>query len=271
MSWVITGTQKVNWDPSLITTALWLDAADNTTIFSDAGTTQAVAGTSTVQQWNDKSGNSRHVSQSTLANRPAFTANAQNGRNVLAFDGSNDTLSTAAALPAISDISLFAVVTGNSISANEERGYLSIDDESPSGFTNGYWMERSSYAGAPLAIYNVNSSFPINYGGSVTASFTAKIIGHVRAKNLSNTAFVDGTSYTGPTSGNLYAADIPSNRLYLGRSILTHSGSMCEIVICSAALDIVNRQKLEGYLAHKWGLTANLPVDHPYKVNPPAP
>ena len=25
----------------------------------------------------------------------------------------------------------------------------------------------------------------------------------------------------------------------------------------------------EGYLAHKWGLTANLPGDHPYKANEP--
>jgi hypothetical protein len=33
----------------------------------------------------------------------------------------------------------------------------------------------------------------------------------------------------------------------------------------------VNRQKLEGYLAHKWGLGANLPVDHPYKTVGPKP
>jgi hypothetical protein len=26
-----------------------------------------------------------------------------------------------------------------------------------------------------------------------------------------------------------------------------------------------DRQRVEGYLAHKWGLTANLPADHPYK------
>jgi hypothetical protein len=44
-----------------------------------------------------------------------------------------------------------------------------------------------------------------------------------------------------------------------------------EIVITRSALDTTTRQKLEGYLAHKWGLTANLPGDHPFKVNPPAP
>ena len=28
-------------------------------------------------------------------------------------------------------------------------------------------------------------------------------------------------------------------------------------------------EKAEGYLAHKWGLTANLPVSHPYKSSAP--
>jgi len=28
--------------------------------------------------------------------------------------------------------------------------------------------------------------------------------------------------------------------------------------------DITEFEKAEGYLAHKWGLTANLPADHPY-------
>ena len=29
------------------------------------------------------------------------------------------------------------------------------------------------------------------------------------------------------------------------------------------------REKIEGYLAHKWGLTSSLPKGHPYKTNPP--
>ena len=33
--------------------------------------------------------------------------------------------------------------------------------------------------------------------------------------------------------------------------------------------DISDVEKAEGYLAHKWGLTANLPVTHPYKSSAP--
>lgn len=42
-----------------------------------------------------------------------------------------------------------------------------------------------------------------------------------------------------------------------------------EVVYYNAELSVSNRQKLEGYLAHKWGLTNNLPSDHPYKYEPP--
>ena len=42
-------------------------------------------------------------------------------------------------------------------------------------------------------------------------------------------------------------------------------GYLGEYLFCNAALSDSDRQKAEGYLAHKWGLAANLPVGHPYK------
>jgi hypothetical protein len=43
------------------------------------------------------------------------------------------------------------------------------------------------------------------------------------------------------------------------------SGQYGEFIIFKNELDEDERQKVEGYLAHKWGLTANLPASHPYK------
>lgn len=40
---------------------------------------------------------------------------------------------------------------------------------------------------------------------------------------------------------------------------------MGEIIICPEEHDLATRQKMEGYLAHKWGLATKLPVGHPYK------
>jgi len=47
------------------------------------------------------------------------------------------------------------------------------------------------------------------------------------------------------------------------------SGVIYEFVFCPTALSENDRQKVEGYLAHKWGLEANLPSDHPYKSTAP--
>jgi hypothetical protein len=46
-------------------------------------------------------------------------------------------------------------------------------------------------------------------------------------------------------------------------------GSVGEIIQVSGDLTVENRQRVEGYLAHKWGLEASLPADHPFRNAPP--
>jgi len=48
------------------------------------------------------------------------------------------------------------------------------------------------------------------------------------------------------------------------------SGALSEIIIFSSLMSPVIRNKVEGYLAWRWGQTSLLPVDHPYKTAPPA-
>lgn len=45
--------------------------------------------------------------------------------------------------------------------------------------------------------------------------------------------------------------------------------AIAEFLIIDGKLTTDEWQKLEGYLAHEWGLTAKLPSDHPYKSLPP--
>ena len=37
-------------------------------------------------------------------------------------------------------------------------------------------------------------------------------------------------------------------------------------IVCVEDASEANTDKIEGYLAHKWGLTGDLPVDHPYEA-----
>jgi hypothetical protein len=79
------------WTPAALgaALALWLDAADASTITLNG---------STVSQWRDKSGNNRHASQATKANQPTYTPSGLNGKPVITFDGVDDFLSTTSFL-----------------------------------------------------------------------------------------------------------------------------------------------------------------------------
>lgn len=56
----------------------WYDAADTTTITHASGA---------VSQWDDKSGNARHVKQTTAGTKPTTGTRTQNSLNVIDFDG----------------------------------------------------------------------------------------------------------------------------------------------------------------------------------------
>ena len=47
-------------------------------------------------------------------------------------------------------------------------------------------------------------------------------------------------------------------------------GDIAEILVGGATLDDNQRFKIEGYLAHKYSLSANLPSDHKYKNAAPS-
>lgn len=58
-------------------------------VYTDAGTTLATD-TQTVQQWNDQSGNSRHLSQATSGKRPVYRTGIINSLPVVRFAGTDD-------------------------------------------------------------------------------------------------------------------------------------------------------------------------------------
>ncbi|MFN8994753.1 MAG: hypothetical protein ACK5X3_13970, partial [Pseudomonadota bacterium] len=70
------------WTPALERPAVWLDAADLSTITIATG----------VSQWRDKSGNGANATQATAANQPAYSNTGFFGLPGITFDGLSDQL-----------------------------------------------------------------------------------------------------------------------------------------------------------------------------------
>ncbi len=48
-----------------------------------------------------------------------------------------------------------------------------------------------------------------------------------------------------------------------------YQGMIYEVLVFNPGLSLDRRQKIEGYLAHKWGVSGSLDAGHPYKGSPP--
>ena len=257
MSWIITGTQKNNWDPSLISTALWLDAADVSTITESGGA---------VSQWDDKSGNNRNVFQSDSARRPAYTLNVLNQKPGIVFDGTNDGLISANGVLQPADLSAFVVA--RSVTAG--KVIMGVSHVATAHITPFFrWV--LFHESVPIS-----NGFNIRLDGLSTTS--ASNVVYTDSHRIYSLSAGDGAAYADGNAVITFASGIntyPNSTPFLigtnaaGNENL--NGSVCEVVITDYTADTLTRQKLEGYLAHKWGLTANLPADHPYKTEVPVP
>jgi hypothetical protein len=78
----------------------------------------------------------------------------------------------------------------------------------------------------------------------------------------------NGTSLVGDSSGHTVST---SGNIFIGSNAgdSHQNTSIGEIIIINGTVSSEDRQKLEGYLAHKWALAGSLPVDHPYKSAAP--
>ena len=266
MTWLITPS-FTPWTPALITTALWLDAADATTLFTtDAGSTLATTG-GTVGRWQDKSGNNRHVTQATSGARPTYQSNSLNAKPSLRFvrSGTSDALSTSnSGASGAANVSFIVLLK-----------YVSVtSDDAVVWFGAG-----TSNAGRILIRPNGGSFYRFDtYTNGVTSNLAIDVGSYhfVSAVQSGQLAYMwrDGVAdSTIPRTISGTIQNIGSNTFVLG-GYLSGAYSDCEIaegIFFYNAITDDTRQRIEGYLAHKWGLTANLPADHPYKVNAPAP
>ena len=236
---------KVNqlWTPAEITTGFWYDA-DDTSTFSLNG--------SDIISWNDKSGNNRQLTSPSISFRPSYSINQLNGKPVVDFLSTNRLMNVAS--PVITNGSFYIVV--KAISPATGQAPFSFDASS----TRNFGIINQQNAGIdPFLVPKptfTNWGIISNIYNSSTNSILATYNG-----GLENGTFqfpITSNSF----SGSLALGLRQSGSIYMNCQI-------AELIISLSAHDTDTRQRIEGYLAWKWGLESNLQITHPYKNNPP--
>ncbi len=240
-------TEFTPWTPAEISTTGWYDASDTSTITQESGA---------VTQWKSKDA-ADLIYQGTATARPTSGTRTINGLNVIYFDGTSDFMKMFTPVELKNKQVLFVMkkdVAGS--------GTLFSDFNTNTQFTTDATTPTQLRYTATTSPYWTNERLSTQAFGATTTMLGGFI-------GTSNLGFSVNGNYT-TSAGN--AAGTQSKISMLGKignaSAYFLKGGLAEIVILPTT-DAVSRQKVEGYLAHKWGVAGNLPANHPYKASAP--
>lgn len=235
------------WTPlSLPNLVAWYDASDSDTITISTG----------VSQWDDKSGNGRHLAQPTGGNQPPVSSGAVNGLDAIDFEGSTPHWLrwTGTALTGTA-YTVGAVTKHESLSHSQGICLLYS-----TGITNDYQSPESNIAhhyshSAGLTFYQDGRTATPSSGISTGTVYNAvhKMGSSSQALYLNGAA--NGTASNTMTS--LSAENILVGTRFYGGIVAPGNESMdgliCEIFITSDAISDADRAEWDAYVA-RWGL-----------------
>jgi hypothetical protein len=248
--------QYFGFDPRTLTNCtLWLDAADASTI----------TGTTNVTQWNDKSGTGNNATSST-----GPSTNTYNGYRVLTFNGTTNFMSSAHTVPRASH-TLIAVHRPALINGNNQ------------GNTSLFRYQNGNYIVFPYMNATTPRGYITNADGTGVGSIDFQNSTLVENSVITSLNIITAVIQTGSQqifkNGTLQSSDTEalssgtSESLTIGRwngngGSEYYQGDVAEMIVFTSPLTTSQRQQVEGYLAWKWGLQANLPTGHPFKSDP---
>jgi hypothetical protein len=249
---------NVGWTPARIVTEGWYDASDLASIVSSGGF---------VSQWNDKSGKARHLVQPSGALQLQTGTRLLNSKNVLDGNGTQWIGLNPFPINADGNLSIFAVGVSDGV-VNSSDSIYAMDGSgadfkfcaAPPGYNGpdfrGFIQGSFAVGGLPLTGYPFNGPSIYNgefdKTGSVLA--TARVDGIDRAQKVYTTTLATTMNFTVLADKN---------------ALQMIDGAVGEVVVVHDDLTLATRQKIEGYLAWKWGTVAKLDAGHPYKLAAP--
>lgn len=220
---------------------LWLDAADANTITADTG----------VSEWRDKSSTKSVWAQATGNDQPATGTATMNGKNVLVFDGSNDSLSASEPMNTSMPLTFFIVqrivaksafgmsyTAGgandnfNIRQAGDNTGILTVTAGGGQFLNTGSMSNREGIDDIFVL------AFPAGAGDSGAVYLNGDTLSFPAGSSATQKPTLTGTHYIGRRSDGFYA-----------------NFRVAEIIAYSTLLTDTQRRSVESYLGTKWGIT----------------
>jgi hypothetical protein len=223
-------TKQTSAIPTVSGLKLHLDASDSTTITKD--------GSNLVSQWDDKSGEGNHLTQSTASKQPLWVNDTLDTLPVIRFDGSDDFMNRSTFVNGAISQGFYMFI----VMKPSETGTTPYNFDSASG-TRGF-----CYSDNPAGL---------RYGCATDVAVDSSL----PSTHVIYTFFVNGASSnvrknsTSINSSNLGSSTI--NGLWLAvRHNEANQGNaeFAEFLIYDNDIGTTNRDAIESYLTDKWGL-----------------
>jgi hypothetical protein len=232
------------WSPSFLGSDLqfWVDALETSSITLNGAT---------VSQWNDLSGNNRHLTQSTGSLQPLYITSGAGSVGV-GMDGLDDVMSSPT-FAINQPFTRFLVVTRRDAStAGTIINSISGTPNSPLGNSSTSTTKVAMFGG----INNLIS-------GQDTINGQRSQFGTIY-NGASSELWNNGTSTSGVNIGTNGMSGVrigggnPSPYVF-------HS-----VLIINRIPTTDERERMEGYLAWRYGIQSSLPANHPFIASPPS-
>lgn len=250
------------FDPRRIATLeTWYDAADSASITLDS---------SRVSQWNDKSGNGRHVSNtSSGSTQPSYITAAKAGLNAVRFAaGSSQRLvaSTASDWTWLHDGTKWTafIVATAPVNASGLISTLTAYESSTSlgcelNFASLQRMRATVTNGSGTLVINENINTGLIASGAYgILQFRLDPSNATAASRAFLSISSDTDLSTGGIASGTPSSSSPNAALNIGRNAAPttyYTGDICEILLYKSQLGTAERQAVRLYLGAKWNIT----------------
>ena len=226
-----------NFQPLSLSPSLWFDASNASSITSSSGL---------VSQWNDLSGNGRHLTQGTSANQPTTGVTTQNGLNVINYNGSTSGMATATSVANFTMVHVFVVA--KSVSSN--RTIIGVPHDLAASPP---YMRWSIY-------HNGTSGYETRLNGNLRQSaqgvFTPSNPNIFRLESDEGDGFIGRTKVldSGAVTTLTYPNVVPMRLGFTLANTQVLNGFFAEVLVFNRRLNEIEKDRVITYLNTKWAV-----------------